>query len=146
MPYCPRCNAEIDHLNYSCNYSEYGTESGISCTDGSDCESDDRSSGDYETDNYEYTCPECDAEIDPDDVTDEPDGDDDEEEGNESVTHYENDGIAVSTNNGGIVTRQDTPSIPYKTIKCPECGQVNIFNNSNGSILCSKCNGDIIIN
>ena len=71
MPYCPECHAEIDRLDYECNYSEYGRETGTCEVDGSCCDNQDRNCNDNNTEEYEYHCPECEALIDPDDILDE---------------------------------------------------------------------------
>ena len=73
MPeYCRHCHAEIDHLDYSCNYTENGIETG-SCdlnTDNPDCCNRDCDNSDDE--DYEYTCPMCNHCFDPsEDVLDE---------------------------------------------------------------------------
>jgi hypothetical protein len=84
---CPNCNNEVDHLQYSVNTcsNEYGTadlsdkkeigKRNIVC----DYNSDDYGDSDWNGD-PEYTCPECDDEIDPEDLIWENDNEENEEE------------------------------------------------------------------
>ena len=73
MPYCPECNREIDHLNYEAGYTEYGNEWGTCDTDGSSWECSDSECSERNTDDeVSYRCPECDVEVDPDELLENP--------------------------------------------------------------------------
>jgi hypothetical protein len=70
---CPNCEAEIDHLRYSMPTFEYGT-----CNlDGEEYDSD----GTEDNGDTTYGCPECDDDLNPDEVvyTDAPDESEDAE-------------------------------------------------------------------
>lgn len=74
---CPECDRTIDHLSakfYVRNYvTEFTHEHGTADLNGEDFECDDSDVDDSETTDSEteerhYYCPECDKEIDPDDL------------------------------------------------------------------------------
>lgn len=65
---CPHCEKEIEHLLFDCDYNcnTWGKAYGSCDFNGEDedfDEHDDRDSGDYNYDDYEYRCPECDHEL-----------------------------------------------------------------------------------
>jgi predicted RNA-binding Zn-ribbon protein involved in translation (DUF1610 family) len=62
----------IEQLFYECDHTSYERESGTCALDGTDCSGDDYDFQDGESENYTYKCPECNAEIDTEDILDEP--------------------------------------------------------------------------
>lgn len=72
MPrWCNHCNAEIDYLYYRADVVEYGR-----C----DIDGSDWNCNDSDTQEATYTCPECEREVDPDELYDEDPNEDEEEE------------------------------------------------------------------
>lgn len=165
--FCPHCNEEIDHLKYTADYTEYGSEWGTCDLDGNEWNSDDRDSSDSENDNTEYQCPECEHDIDIDELLDELndcDDDDENEDDDDNRNNEENENerviAAADTNeridvtDGGseIINRSisntEGPMTNYrlsKTTKCPECSAVN-FTEDDSVIICIRCNHEILIN
>ncbi len=162
--YCPHCNEEIDHLKYTADYTEYGSEWGTCDLDGGDWDTSDRDPGDSENENTEYQCPNCEHDIDIDELLDEL-GDDDEEDSEdeyesneesegerESVVEDVNARIDVTDGGQEIINRSISnttgPITSYrisKTIKCPVCS-INNFTENDSVIICIKCNHEILIN
>jgi len=56
---CPECNDVIEHLNYSADVREWGT-----CS----LYGDDFNYSDADTGDTYYQCPECEKDINPDDI------------------------------------------------------------------------------
>lgn len=147
MPYCPDCHAEIDHLKYSADYTAYGHEYGTCSTDGSDWDQDDREESETCNDgDCTYSCPECNNDIDPDDVLDEdPDddcGDEEEIEGSTPNTELTDGGTNI-VRPGGRASSEVQPLTKYQ--ECPKCKTLN-FLDGDSSIFCSNCNEEIINN
>jgi hypothetical protein len=148
MPYCPHCSNEIDHLNYESNYSEYGDEYGRCNCDGSDWESEERNSNDGENSDTRYMCPECEHEVDPDEITDVREEDNDDDIVSELEQDYDP-SDEECTDGGHQIVRPSTNNIiikPEKTlaksVECPECHQIN-FRDLNEACICSNCNYEI---
>ena len=172
MSRCPHCNAEIDHVNYSASYTEWGDENGTCDTNGDDWQQDERDSNDAENGDATYTCPQCNAEIED---LDEIINDDDEEDpinlnddDNESAedTFRRSVGVGLNhppitqsisesltdggnrliTRGGGLTSRRETmPSEMNRTVVCEQCHTTN-FPEGDNAIICSNCNNEIIIN
>ncbi len=162
--YCPHCNEEIDHLKYTSDYTEYGSEWGTCDLDGDDWNCDDRDFSDSENNNAEYQCPNCEHDIDIDELLDELSDCDEEnseddnqsneesEDERESVEEDANEGINVTDGGQEIINRSisntEGPTTNYrlsKTIKCPACS-INNFTENDSVIICIKCNHEILIN
>lgn len=63
---CPRCGAEIDHLWYSADVTNWGYETGSCDMEGDNWQYDgDCETHDSQTDEVRYECPDCGAEIGP---------------------------------------------------------------------------------
>ena len=161
MPkFCPHCGAELDHLHFQQDITQYGYEYGDCETDGTDCNSDDSDINDTDYGDTQYTCPECDEELDPSDLFDHSINDDDEENDEDSENEDDNEdededisSRIVQPRNSGIIVRSSTErsldNLGHKI--CPNCGTVNIFevNNNNDhdddedeAIICNKCNNE----
>lgn len=77
---CPHCNAIIDHLRVAADYSEYGRAYGSKDIDSDYEDFDDIDCSDTDYYDYEYSCPECQEDVDEDDLLDVNEEDDDEKE------------------------------------------------------------------
>lgn len=159
--YCPHCREEIDHLGYDADYTEWGRENGTCGLDGEDWEENERDSNDSENDNAEYYCPLCSHQIDDfDDLLNDPDDDDDcddEDEYSCSIPQPISEVAAIdSLTDGGssIINRSVSSgrtngpilnSSMSRTIICSHCETLN-FTEGDNTIICLKCNNEIIIN
>ena len=149
MPRCPHCEEEIDELNYRAAYTEWGTETGTSNLNGENTEYDERESYDSETIEYEYMCPLCDAEIDPEDI--ESDTDDicsfTEQTNNEQGTVEDiTDGGTGRTNRlsgSQPIEQKINTSADMLGIECPKCHTMN-YPGEDSATLCLNCNHEII--
>jgi ribosomal protein S27E len=150
--YCRHCRAEIDRLNYSANYIEYGKEWGTCDFDGGDEETSDSACDEHNIEETEYECPNCGRTIDPDEdlmetLDDEEDedviGDEDEEENNEETANVR---TRLPDADEQLLDDDNNVRTPFKTIACPECKKVNIYEGENETIICDSCNCEIIIN
>lgn len=83
--YCPHCQEEITQLDYACDFHKtvYGRQYGTYDFDrGSHnaTEDQDNDEDDYDTSDYQYYCPECEEEVDEDDLLDSLDDEDEDED------------------------------------------------------------------
>lgn len=155
--YCPHCNAEIDNLKYEARITSYGTAWGECDLNGDGAEEDDCEYNDTDYDDYTYRCPDCEEEVDTDDLLDEPDGDDEDDDFNSDDEEISccADEISVETlTDGGcrVVKRGSSTegarteyAYGIKTKVCPSCGVLN-FTEDDSAIICLSCNAEIIIN
>jgi hypothetical protein len=149
MPkYCPECNHEIEFLDYSCDYVERGTETGSCNSSGEECDCADRNNcSDNDTDNYVYSCPNCNEEINIEDLLDEPTDTANIEAARivEDVRytqgHYETIGGRGQEGNNNQPMVKHFPSI-----ECPNCHKANYRGKDDTIIICNNCNEEIIIN
>lgn len=151
MPqYCPHCEHEIDHLAYRASYSEYGSEYGTCNTDGNDHECEDRSSDDGDTEEYEYSCPECEHALDPDEVVDTLEENDDEndedievelEAGSDNEDVLDDEAEVVRPPLSAYINTNQQRKFS-SSIECPECHHI-VFRAMNESAICENCNHEI---
>ena len=66
---CPHCGAEISYLDYTASIVHYGSEWGTATLEGAFDESD-YEIHDDDTSDIEYRCPECEKELQPEDLID----------------------------------------------------------------------------
>lgn len=150
MPYCPACHAEIDRLDYRCNYSEYGTETGTCELDGSDCDNSDRDCNDDNTEEYEYECPECSERINLDDILEERPVENTIQppEISPVTTPEYNENIGE----GNRIVRSSNDRIienKLRVINCPTCHKLNVRGTDQTDddkvIICEHCYNEIIV-
>ena len=75
MKYCPHCHKEITELNYCAYFSEtqYGKSNGIYSIEEEEHEMEDtdyKGSDNWEEEDFEYYCPECEKKVELDDLLD----------------------------------------------------------------------------
>lgn len=151
MPkYCPECENEIGHLKYNAYYSESGSEWGTCDLNGDNREETDRECNDGDTSDYEFLCPECEHQVNPDDLLDyrpgeDPNEDEDDDEDEEvNVTETEdiiNDTATIVRASNDYVDGTQQRKI-NGSIECPECHHI-VFRSLNESAICENCNHEI---
>jgi ribosomal protein S27E len=145
---CPECYMAIDHLHYEADYNEWGTEHGQANIEGGDWSCDDRDCSDCESGQNEttYRCPECDAEIDIDDLEDineDEENDEDDENETENEITESNSEIITNRSAGTDNTTRNFNDINRK--ECPECHHQNLINGDySEAIICETCNAEIL--
>lgn len=135
MPYwCPNeeCETEITHLNYRADVVEYGSYY---------IRNGDMDCNDSDTQNITYTCPECDEELDTDDVLDE-DPNEGEEEVEEIISETEkaerNTRVIDFHNKDAFCNKNNRISV--NIIKCNKCSHMfNVEDNDMDDLTCTKC-------
>lgn len=164
---CTQCNEEIDHLNYTAEYSAWGSCYGTANLNGEDCEEEERNPSDDETNEICYECPNCNCSINPDegdDLRDDDDDDEDEDCDEDPPDHYgyypnnneedeeedENgsitdEGIKLKHNESGRTERGDQiigetmEKIPEDDyFECEECHHITFISGDN-SCECENC-------
>lgn len=125
MPYwCPECSEEITHLNYRADVVEYGSYS---------IRNGDTDCNDTDTNNMDYSCPECDSNIDTGDVLIENPNEEDEEKekppkDTTKVVKVFNDNMFSEGRYGRDI----------KIMKC-KCGHMFEVNDNESETECVKC-------
>lgn len=140
---CPHCDAEIDHLCFQNDIVSYGTEGGTCDLEGDYFDYNGETEyHDSESTDTRYKCPDCGAEVDPEDLL-EIDG---EEEAEDEEVEYNEDGVPMHK-----IEEPKPKIIPidtrnYSTVHalvCSECGNdLNPYDKENEAkdgILCTKC-------
>jgi hypothetical protein len=154
MPfYCPECNNEIEGLDYVAHYDEWGSEYGTYDLANECHNSDERNGDDGETSDHLYTCPECEHDVNPDDVLDHlpddeeeeedeemPDFDPESEPDNDDEVVIENAEVIRPQNNNFILTEQQKRL--SRSIECPKCKHIN-FRDLNEAAICENCHHEI---
>ena len=64
---CPKCKEEIDHLDYTAQYTTWGSENGTISFCG-DMDMHDQHESSYENDDISYICPKCNYKLDCEDL------------------------------------------------------------------------------
>jgi len=133
--HCPRCGAEIDHLNYDTSITLYGWEYGSADFDGSFEDTSDSGTDDSEYNETSYLCPECEYAIGTEDNWDEIAPDADAVIPIEKVVEY------IDNNNDFISIVPSVPNGGIKISVCPNCGEWKDFEHAekDGDVICDKC-------
>ena len=128
---CPHCDAELDHLAFESDVTNYGVEWGTCDLDGDNFDWQDSETHDGQTDETRYKCPECDVELNPDDLIDVDEEDDDEPEVKQPPA-IEGDATdpAIESNSYGT-------SVTIAT--CPQCGASRDTDHGEQYIICHRC-------
>jgi len=114
--HCPHCDTEIDHLDYNSNIQEWGT-----C----DLDGDDFNNRGSDINETEYTCPECEHNIDL---------------YNDNFYENENEEKPIHNNNEpNDIIDNEPNSYGLKFIICPNCSEKTEIEHSSEEIECPKC-------
>lgn len=127
---CPNCEAEISHLNVEQSGYQYGSYN-IETQDSDFSDSEFDFDGDY----Y-YKCPECNDEVDPNDLEEcNEDNEDEEDEENSSKMVIE----IKEPNIPNLFTKNDNECWKRDIAVCKKCGQGYEFQDEEKEAECSKC-------
>lgn len=150
---CPHCNEVIQELRYRANYSEtvFGTSYGrvdfdLEDYNNSDCDQND--SQDWEESDYEYYCPNCDEELDPEELQDEDELPNDvrsfiaETRRQPAATFNEGSSEVITNNLLNNERRRNWSTYGVEsTWVCP-CGWSGILSDKEIGCACPECGGE----
>ena len=133
---CPECDAEIDYLKFESDVTQYGTEWGTADLDGDNHDYTDSEFNDGNTEGTRYSCPECDATLDPEDLIDIDDEDEDEEVETVKVPPP-----VEGTENHPAVEPPDVYGgrTAVTMAICPQCGSSRDTDPGEQQIICHRC-------
>lgn len=148
---CPECDAVIGHLDFESEVTQWGHEWGTCDIHGDNQDWGDSEFNDGETNGTIYKCPECEREIDFEDIKSIDEIEEEEpvelNEDGEPIKQAEEPKTLFTSSTGTQpfpnYTSQNRQSV--ESLVCHECGhRANPIDANELSVLCIKCGAELI--
>lgn len=148
---CPNCDEKLDELRFTCSTSGWESGSAYLSDEKEENKSDiiqdheSADSGTDDSDSYEYTCPECDSHLNPEDLIWIPNDDKDDEEDEKEIEPEETLHKIIQPKNNILSEKieKDTTknAIICKNKKCKYMFvyDVNQYDDKDSFYECPKC-------